>query len=226
MGTNAGSDRVGHMRLSPVIGRAWAALLVVAGMALAGCGASDGSVGVGTGQQPDPVAPDFAIAYTKGPLLDEDMELQQPTDLRDLDRFNVGTDLFIRDRASPAAAERNVTFGETDGQGDVMGVDVSVDGTKVLFAMRGPFDPNLDDEDQPTWNIWEYELPTQTLRRIIQSDITAEAGKISRRTTWPTAGSSSPRRGSGRAKRSFSTRASRSSRPGMRTATIRRMCCT
>ncbi len=110
MGTNAGSDRVGRMWLSQFIGRAWAALLVVAGMALAGCGASDGSVGVGTGQQPDPVAPDFAIAYTKGPLLDEDMELQQPTDLRDLDRFNVGTDLFIRDRASPAAvgAQRDV----------------------------------------------------------------------------------------------------------------------
>ena len=177
MGTNAGSDRVGRMLMGPFIGRAWAVLLAVAAMALAGCGSSDGSVGVGTGQQPDPVAPDFAIAYTKGPLFDEDMELQQPTDLRDLDRFNVGTDLYIRDRASPTAVERNVTFAETDGLGDVMGVEISVDGTTVLFAMRGPFDPNLDDEDQPTWNIWEYEIPTQTLRRIIQSNITAEAGQ-------------------------------------------------
>ena len=83
MGTNAGSDRVGRMLMGPFIGRAWAVLLAVAAMALAGCGSSDGSVGVGTGQQPDPVAPDFAIAYTKGPLFDEDMELQQPTDLRD-----------------------------------------------------------------------------------------------------------------------------------------------
>src|SRR5690606_5416801 len=44
-------------------------------------------------------------------------------------------------------------------------------------AMRGPFDPDLDDEDQPTWNIWEYEIATDTLRRIITSDITAEAGQ-------------------------------------------------
>jgi hypothetical protein len=165
------------MLMSSFIGRAWTALLVLAGFALAGCGSSDGSVGVGTGQQPDPVAPDFAIAYTKGPLFDEDMNLQSATDLRDLDRFNVGTDLYIRDRASPGAVERNVTLPETEGLGDVMGVEISVDGTKVLFAMRGPFDPDLDDEDQPDWDIWEYEIPTQTLRRIIASDIQAAAGQ-------------------------------------------------
>jgi hypothetical protein len=146
---------------------------------LAGCGASDGSVGVGQGQQPDPVAPDFAIAYTKGPLFDEDMQLQVNTDVRDILRFSVGTDLYVRDRASPTAAERNVTLRETQGRGDVMGVEISTDGTKVLFAMRGPVDPDLalDDEDQPTWNIWEYTIATDTLRRIIASDITAEAGQ-------------------------------------------------
>lgn len=155
------------------------ALLVVASAFLAACGTGDGSVGVGQGQQPDPVAPDFAIAYTKGPLFDEDEELQSPTDLRDILRFNVGTDLYVRDRASPTATERNVTFRETQGQGDVMGVEISTDGAKVLFAMRGPVDPDLalDDEDQPTWNIWEYTIATDALRRIIASDITAEAGQ-------------------------------------------------
>lgn len=154
------------------------ALLIAASVFLAACGSGDGSVGVGQGQQPDPVAPDFPIAYTKGPLFDEDDELQMPTDLRQILRFNVGTDLYVRDRASPTAVERNVTFRETQGRGDVMGVEISTDGTKVLFAMRGPADPNLalDDEDQPTWNIWEYTIETDTLRRIISSDITAEAG--------------------------------------------------
>jgi hypothetical protein len=156
----------------------WALLAAVV-VALSGCGASDGSVGVGEGQQPDPVAPDFPIAYTKGPLFDEDMELLANTDVRDVLRFNVGTDLYVRDRASPTAPERNVTFRETQGQGDVMGAEISTDGAKVLFAMRGPVDPNLglDDEDQPTWNIWEYTISTDTLRRIIASDITAEAGQ-------------------------------------------------
>jgi hypothetical protein len=156
------------------------ALLVgLATIGLAACGGGDGSVGVGSGQDPDPVAPDFPIAYTKGPLFDADMNLQVNTDVRDILRFDVGTDLYLRDRASPTAVERNITERETQGQGDVTGVEISIDGTKVLFAMRGPVDPNLalDDEDQPTWNIWEYEIPTDTLRRIIASDITAEAGQ-------------------------------------------------
>jgi len=142
-----------------------------------GCGGnSDGSVGVGSGQDPDPVVLDFPIAYTKGPLLDEDGEFQSETDVRRLLRFNVGTDLFVRDRASPSSPERNVTFPVTQGMGDVQGIEISADGTKVLFAMRGPFDPDLDEDEQPTWNIWEYELATDTLRRIIASDLIAEAG--------------------------------------------------
>jgi hypothetical protein len=147
-----------------------------AAIALAGCSSGDGSVGIGSGQDPDPVALDFPIAYTKGPLLDANMALQSPTDLRDLERFNIGTDLYLLDRASPTALETNITFSETQGTGDVMGVEISVDGTRVLFSMRGPFDPNLNDEDQPTWNIWEYDIPTNALTRIVASDITAEDG--------------------------------------------------
>ena len=144
---------------------------------VAGCGgSSDGSVGVGSGQDPDPVVLDFPIAYTKGPLLDADGEFQAATDLRELLRFNVGTDLYVRDRASPSSPERNVTLPVTQGLGDVQGIELSADGTKVLFAMRGPFDPNLDEDEQPTWNIWEYEFASDTLRRIIASDIVAESG--------------------------------------------------
>lgn len=152
-------------------------LVIGAGMAVvSGCGNGDGSVGIGSGQDPDPVALDFPVAYTKGPLFDDMMVLQTPTDVREVQRFNVGTDLYLLDRASPTAVEENITFGETQGLGDVMGVEISQDGERVLFAMRGPFDVNLADEDQPTWNIWEYDIPAGTLRRIIASDITAEAG--------------------------------------------------
>jgi hypothetical protein len=151
-------------------------LVGAAGLTLAGCGGSDGSVGVGSGQDPDPVAIDFPVAYAKGPLFDDQMQLLTNTDVREVLRFNVGTDLYMRDRASPSAVERNLTLDETQGLGDVMGAEISVDGTKILFAMRGPFDPNLNDEDQPTWNIWVYDIPSDTLMRVIASDITAEAG--------------------------------------------------
>jgi len=158
-------------------GRA-AALAVTIACVAACSGDGDGSVGIGQGQDPDPVAPDFPIAYTKGPLFDEDEALQVNTDLRDILRFAVGTDLYVRDRASPTAPERNVTERFTQGRGDVMGVEISADGRKVLFAMRGPVDENLalDDEDQPKWNIWEYEIAADTLRRLIVSDLTAQQG--------------------------------------------------
>jgi hypothetical protein len=44
--------------------------------------------------------------------------------------------------------------------------------------MRTPVDLNLaiDDENQPTWNIWEYTFETQVLRRLISTDSVAEIG--------------------------------------------------
>jgi hypothetical protein len=155
-----------------------AALALVLGTVAACSGDGDGSVGIGQGQDPDPVAPDFPIAYTKGPLFDEDGELQVNTDLRNILRFAVGTDLYVRDRASPTAPERNVTERFTQGRGDVQGVEISNDGKKVLFSMRGPVDENLalDDEDQPKWNVWEYDIETDTLRRLIVSDLIAQQG--------------------------------------------------
>jgi hypothetical protein len=143
--------------------------------------------------EPGPRRADFAIAYTKGPLFDKNNKVQQRADLRDPRRFNVGTDLFVRDRASPSAVERNVTIGQTKGTGDVMGVQISQDGKRVLFAMRGPFDPTKNMDNQPTWAIWEYEIATDTLHRLIAADITAAAGTTCRRTTCPTAASSSRR---------------------------------
>ncbi len=43
--------------------------------------------------------------------------------------------------------------------------------------MRGPFDPTKNMDNQPTWAIWEYEIATDTLHRLIAADITAAAGQ-------------------------------------------------
>ena len=106
----------------------------------------DGSVGVGSGQDPDPVAPDFPIAYTKGPLFDnedKDLQVSAPTCATSC-ASTVGTDLYVRDRASPTAAERNVTLRAHQGYGRRHRASRSrSDGKKVLFAMRGPFDPKV-----------------------------------------------------------------------------------
>ncbi len=137
-----------------------------------------GGGGVGGGQSADPVIVDVPIAYVKRPVPVDDQGAVEPTDVRELRTFNIGADLFVRERAAVSAAEINVTSRITQGTGlyDIRDLEVSYDGSKVLFAMRGPFEQGADEEDQPTWNIWEYTLGSDTLRRIIASDLNAESG--------------------------------------------------
>jgi hypothetical protein len=154
---------------------ACAALVCV--LALHACGGGGGGVEIGDGQEPDPVVLDFPVGYVKRPLtLDDAGELVQG-DLRELNSFEVGANLYVRERASPTAIETNVTEAIIGELGDVRGVDVAYDGGSFIFAMRGPRIEDADDDDQPTWNIWEYVIATQELRRVIPSDIVAEEGQ-------------------------------------------------
>lgn len=150
--------------------------MIMVGM-LAACGG--GGVGPGGGQSPDPAVLDVPIAYVKRPLLLDDQGRLEPDDLRELRTFHVGADLHVRQRAAASAAEINVTDRVTQGSGlyDIRDLDVAFDGSSVIFAMRGPFIEGADEEDQPTWNIWEYVIGTDTLRRVIASDLNAEEGQ-------------------------------------------------
>ncbi len=141
---------------------------------LAACGG--GGVSVGGGQGPDPVVLDIAIAYVQRPLPIDAQGQLVAADARRLRTFDIGADLWVRDRASPSSAARNVTGAMTQGLFDIRDLEASYDGAKVIFAMRGPFIEGADEEDQPTWNIWEYDLANDILRRVITSDIVAEAG--------------------------------------------------
>jgi hypothetical protein len=148
----------------------WA--LGVSAIAVLGACSGSGSVNVGSGQSPDPATVDFPIFYVKRSI---PMDTDDVTQLRDA---VPDADLFKRDRASPSAPETNISeriTGPTDLY-DIKNLNVSYDGTKLLFAMRGPLEENMDEEDPPTWNIWEYDNGTDTLRRVISSDITAEEG--------------------------------------------------
>lgn len=149
---------------------ACASLLVVA------CDGANQGVQIGNGQTPDPVVVDFPIAYIRAPIpVDDNGEFEQ-TDLREQITFDVGSDLYYRDRASPTALDVNITGRFTGGMGAVRDIEIDYDASRLLFSMRGPFDPNLDDEDQPTWNIWQYTFETDELVRVIPSDLTAEIG--------------------------------------------------
>ena len=78
-------------------------LLAAIVLAVAGCATGhDGDINVGGGQDPDPVVLDFPIAYIKGPLPDG------TEDVRELETFQAGSDLWLRDRA---ACERHLSAG-------------------------------------------------------------------------------------------------------------------
>jgi hypothetical protein len=122
------------------------------------------------------VVVDIPIVYIKRSLPLDDNGALIEDDARDAITFAPGADVFVRDRASPSAVERNVTEVVTQGMGDVRDLSVSYDGTRVVFALREPMIEGLDDDEQPKWNIWEYDLASDSVRRVIESDIVAEGG--------------------------------------------------
>lgn len=144
---------------------------------LGACSSGDG-VSIGDGQSADPVVVDFPIAYVREPVPLDDLGEFQESDLREMVDFNFGADLFFRDRASPSTEAVNITGDLTQGLYALKDVEIAYDGSAVLFSMRGPVDENLglDDENQPTWNIWEYVIEDGVLRRVIASDLSAELG--------------------------------------------------
>lgn len=158
------------------------AVFFVLSALLFGCsggGEGGGSVGISDGQDPDPAVLDVAIAYVMRPLpVDDDGDIAE-NDLRDPAAFNPGAALYVRDRASPSSAARNITAGVfPDGElYDVKDLSASYDGSRLLFSMRAPEIEGLDDDEQPSWNIWEYNMETEELRRIISSELTAEEGQ-------------------------------------------------
>src|SRR5262245_28816878 len=100
------------VRVAAAAARARELVVPAALLLVAACTSGDGGVATGGGQDPDPATIDFKIAYVKRPLPEEGM---LETDVRRLERFEPGGDLFVRDNASPSAAERNVTGEITQG---------------------------------------------------------------------------------------------------------------
>ncbi|MEW8053096.1 MAG: hypothetical protein AB2792_02400 [Candidatus Thiodiazotropha sp.] len=133
-------------------------------LGLQGCGS-------GSSQEQDPVVVDYPVAYVKRPITET-----TNSDIRVSQVSEAGGDLYLKDYAAGGAEEVNLTGSVTDGEGDVRDISVSFDGSKLLFSLRLPLIEDAEPEDQPTWNIWEYDIPSQSLRRIIVSDITAEDG--------------------------------------------------
>ncbi len=141
-------------------------------LALTGCTESTtGSKVTGA----DPGVLEAPIAFVKRPIALDDNGNELQSDLREPLFFMAGGDVYLRSNSTVTATEKNITFSVTGGQGDVKGLRPSFDGTKLLFSLR-LFDDDLNDDVIPSWNIYEYDLGTETLRRIIDDNLIAEEG--------------------------------------------------
>ena len=146
------------------LGTGWLSIFV-----LAGCLS-------GNSQAPDPTVSDLVVAYVKRPVATNETGQLIEKDARELLTFVPGGDLFFRKQASPSAQEINVTARITNGRGDVRDIEIANDGRTLLFSLHLPLIEDADDEDQPKWGLWEYNIDSDQLARVIASDNIANAG--------------------------------------------------
>ncbi len=159
------------------------AALALPALALLGCqsATSGHAPGLAGGQSLTPGITNYPLAYIKQPALPatavkgNNAAPPPDVDVRDLITSITGSDLYIRDTASAAGVETNVTKAITLGQGAVRDLDVSPDGKKVVFSLRLPLNPKLknDDPKQPHWHIYQYDATTQIVTQLTNDDITA-----------------------------------------------------
>jgi hypothetical protein len=147
------------------------AALALPVLAMLGCeSATTGHApGLAGGQTLTPGITNYPLAYVKKPVLKTDV------DMRDLITSITGGDLYVRDTASASGNEVNVTASITKGMGDVRDLDVSPDGTKLIFSLRLPLNPKLKNTDpkQPNWHIYQYDAAAKTVTQLTDDDITA-----------------------------------------------------
>jgi len=141
-------------------------------LALLGCqSATTGHApGLAGGQNLTPGITNYPLAYIKRPVITKDFD-----NIRDLITSITGGDVYIRDTASAGGAETNITASITMGKGDVRDLDVSPDGTKLIFSLRLPLNPKLKNTDlkQPNWHIYQYDAAAKTVTQLTNDSITA-----------------------------------------------------
>jgi hypothetical protein len=137
---------------------------------LSGCSTNDSgrTVTIVNSQDADSQTTDFGIAYVKRTVppkgTTDDLKLRRPA--------LPSADLFLRNPTVNGGAEVNITapITSTAPKGtfyDIKDVDVSSDGTRIIFAMRGPIMPKQKDFNPPNWNIYEYVVAQNLLHPLL-----------------------------------------------------------
>ncbi len=139
-------------------------------MLISGCSETSPGDGFNPGIEETP------LVYAKRTIqIDEDDGSFIQPDIREPLESAPGGDVYLKPRFSLTVDEVNITRSITNGQGDVRDISVSHDGKKIIFALL-PEDPDPNDNDDPKWSIYTYDVDSQTLSRVIQSNITNDEG--------------------------------------------------
>ena len=148
-----------------------AALLAVSLITLLDACSGGGSFNISNSQKADPATNDYPIFYVKRTIPTMANINAGADDVRMLRVAFPSADLYMRASASPSAKETNITArittATTGKTWDVKDVDASVDGKRVVFAMRGPMAANQMQKNPPSWRIYQYVIATDTLAPVI-----------------------------------------------------------
>jgi len=147
-----------------------AVLGVLPVLGLVGCrsGATGHAPGLAGKEPLDAGTFTYPLAYIKRPFPTTDISAA------DLITATPGGDVYVRAQASVGGGETNITKQITKGVGDVRDLDVSTDGTKLIFSLR-KLDPTKasTDPSQPTWKIYQYDFTANTLTQLTNDNTTA-----------------------------------------------------
>jgi Hydrazine synthase alpha subunit middle domain len=138
---------------------------------LLGACSSGASFNIANSQSADPSTNDYPIFYVKRTIPTTDDLTAGADDVRMMRVAFPSADLYKRASASPSAIETNITSRITAATPnmtwDVKDVDTSPDGTRVVFAMRGPMIAKQQQKNAPSWRIYQYVISTDTLTPVI-----------------------------------------------------------
>lgn len=185
-------------------------ILIVLSLPLFGCGSDT----VGANEKTDPVLVEYPVVFIEREVntsIDTDEAQQAVFSARNPAFFNPGAQLLFKKNAFPDSPTINISeqlfsaiqagsdnvLSSQQNRIDIRDLSVSADGQQFLVSIRTPDIEDADEDEQPTWNIWHFQLSdfsenqlgdqldnqsdtentnNSPLTRLIVNDITAEQG--------------------------------------------------
>ena len=146
---------------------------------------SGGSFNIANSQGVDASSTDYPIFYVKRTIPTAADITNGADDVRMMRVGFSSADLYMRASASPSAVETNITKVITAAATnpantfwDVKDVDVSADGTRVVFAMRGPMTAKQQQKAAPSWRIYQYVIATGALAPVINPSVDPDPATV------------------------------------------------